>query len=218
VRHVREPRPIHFPEEEEVLEGKTHLILRTFLFWLLRYALGPEHSVGSDQFVYWAANNPRRCLAPDVFVKLGVPDTSFGSWKTWERGGAPDLALEIISPNEGDGVPWEEKLQRYHELGTKELVRFDPEEAEGHRLRVWDRVDDDLLERVVSADSTPCLTLGLIWLVRPVDGEPVGLRLVEEDGRLLETREEVEARGRAQAEARVRELEAQLARLKSGQT
>src|SRR6516164_8425848 len=122
LRYVREPQPIHFPEEAEVPEGKRHLILRTFLFWLLRHALGPEHSVGSDQFVYWLASNPRRCLSPDVFVKLGTPDASFGSWKTWERGGPPDLALEIISPNEGDGVEWDEKLRRYHELGVKELV------------------------------------------------------------------------------------------------
>jgi Uma2 family endonuclease len=36
-------------------------------------------------------------LSPDVFVKVDVPDTSFGSWKTWERGGAPELAVEIMT-------------------------------------------------------------------------------------------------------------------------
>src|SRR5258706_6718026 len=144
VQHQRAPRPIKFPEEELVPEGKTHLVLRTFLFRLLRFALGPGHSVGSDQFIYWNASNPRRCLSPDLFVRLGVPDSSFGSWKTWAHGGAPHLAVEVISPNEGDGVEWDEKLARYHEMGVFELVRFDPEEAEGKRLRVWDRVDDDL--------------------------------------------------------------------------
>jgi hypothetical protein len=233
VRHLRAPRPIHFPEEAEVPESKTHLVLRTFLFWLLRYALGPDHSIGSDQFVYWIASNPRRSLAPDLFVKLHVPDTSFRTWKTWQQGGAPELALEIASYNEGDGMPWEEKLSRYHELGVKELVRFDPEAEVGARLRIWDRVRDDLVERQIGADRTPCLTLGLAWTVCPVDGEPVGLRLVDDAGRWLETREEAqargraeeargraeeargraeEARGRAEAEARVRELEAELAR------
>ena len=109
LRYVREPEPIHFPEEAEVPEGKRHLVLRTFLFRLLQFALGPGHSVGSDQFVYWNARDAQRKLAPDAFVKLDVPDTSFGSWKTWERGGAPDLAVEIVSPNEGDGTPWEDK-------------------------------------------------------------------------------------------------------------
>jgi Uma2 family endonuclease len=205
MRYVRAPAPIHFPEEAEVPEGKTHLILRTFLFGLLRYALGGDHSVGSDQFVYWNASAPVRCVAPDLFVKLGVKDTSFGTWKTWERGGSPELAVEIVSPSEGDGVPWNEKLSRYHELGVKELVRFDPEGAEGSRLRVWDRVHDDLVERQIPGDRSPCLTLGLNWTVCPVDGEPVGLRLADDEGRLLETREEA-------AEARVRELEEKLAR------
>jgi hypothetical protein len=93
---------------------------------------------------------PRRCLSPDLFVKLGVPDSSFGTWKAWERGGPPELGVEIINPNEGDGIDWDEKLARYHELGVKELLRFDPAEAEGRRLRAWDRVHDDLVERQVT--------------------------------------------------------------------
>src|SRR5271166_975229 len=115
VRHLRAPEPIVYPEEAEVPEGKRHLVLRTFLFRLLRFALGPEHHVGSDQFVYWNARDPRRCLSPDVFVRLRVPPSRAGSWKSWEHGGAPELAVEIISPNEGDGIAWDEKIARYHE-------------------------------------------------------------------------------------------------------
>jgi Uma2 family endonuclease len=193
-------------------EGYAHLVLRTFLFRLLRFALGVEHSVGSDQFVYWLATQPTRKLSPDVFVRLGTPQTSFGSWKTWEQGGVPDLAVEIVSPNEGDGIAWDEKLARYHELGVKELLRFEPEAPEGRRLRAWDRVREDLVERQLAGDHTVCLTLGLSWTVCPVDGQPVGLRLVDDAGRLLEVPEEAEATARQDAEARVRELEAELAR------
>jgi Uma2 family endonuclease len=141
VRHLRAPTPIHFPEAEDVPEGLAQLVVRTFLFQLLQFALGPEHTVGSDQFIYWSAKNPRRCLSPDVFVRLDAKQRLFGPWKTWEEGGAPDLAVEIISPNEGDGVAWDEKLARYHELGVRELVRFDPEGETGKQLRTWDRVD-----------------------------------------------------------------------------
>jgi Uma2 family endonuclease len=216
-----------------VPEGKTHLTLRTFLYRLLAFALGPAHSTGSDQFIYWNAADPRRCLSPDVFVKLDVPDSQFGSWKTWERGGPPELAVEIISPNEGDGVAWEEKLARYHECGVRELVRFDPDAPVGRRLRVWDRVDDDLVERVVEADRTPCVALGFRWCIFPVEQEEVGLRLVRADESLVESELEVQLRAteaetrareaetrareaetsaREAAEARVRELEAELAR------
>jgi Uma2 family endonuclease len=233
LRHVREPNAIYFPEEAEVPEGKRHLVLRTFLFRLLQFALGPGHSVGSDQFVYWNARDAQKKLAPDAFVKLGVADASFGSWKTWENGGSPELAVEIVSPNEGDGIDWDEKLERYHELGVRELVRFDPESPEGARLRVWDRIREDLIERELATERTPCRTLGVNWVVCPVAGEPAGLRLVDDAGQLLELPEEAaergraaaergraaaereraeEARARAAAEARVRELEAELAR------
>jgi hypothetical protein len=104
----------------------------------------------------------------------------------------------------------------YHELGIKELVRFDPEGSEGRRLRTWDRVREDLVERRIAGDRTPCLTLGLNWIVCPIEGQPAGLRLVDDDARLLEAPEEAEARARAIAEARVRELEAELERRSRG--
>jgi hypothetical protein len=117
----------------------------------------------------------------------------------------PELAVEIISPNEGDGIEWEEKVRRYQELGVKEVVRFDPEAPDGARLRAWDRLSEDLVERVVTADRTPCLTLGLTFVVRPVEDQPVGLRLECDDGRLLASQEEA-------AEQRIRELEEELRR------
>jgi Uma2 family endonuclease len=232
LQYVRLPEPVWFPEEEEVPEGYAHLVVRTFLFRLLAFALGPTHTVGSDQFVYWNASSSAVRLAPDVFVRLNHPQPAkLGSWQTWVNGGAPELAVEIVSPNEGDGIAWDEKLRRYHQLGVAELVRFDPEAPEGARLRVWDRVDGDLVERRIVGDRTPCLTLGVAWIVclvpAPSAGvEQVGLRLVDGQGRLLLTLEETEAAraaaesaradaeamARADAEARIRELEEQLRR------
>lgn len=211
VRYQRPAKPLHFPERQSMPESKTHLTLRTFLFQLLRFALGPDHSVGSEQFVYWNAADPRRSLAPDAFVKLGVPDAQFGTWKTWEHG-APDLAIEIVSPSESAGADWDEKLARYLECGVNELVRFDPAAEEGTRLRVWDRLDGDLVERAVEGDRAPCLTLGRAWVVDRVDVEPVGLRLADATtGALVLDRREAETKAREVAEARVRELEAKLA-------
>ncbi|HEY2511611.1 MAG TPA: Uma2 family endonuclease [Polyangiaceae bacterium] len=219
LRYVRAPQRIEFPEEAEVPEGFAHLVVRTFLFRLLSFALGPDHCVGSEQFIFWDASNPGKRLAPDVFVRLHHPQPEqLGSWQTWKTGAAPDLAVEIVSPNEGDGLTWEEKLGRYHQLGVTELVRFDPEATEGARLRVWDRVDGDLVERQIAGDRTPCLTLGLAWAVRKVPApsgaarapEYLGLRLVDDEGRLLETQEE-RAEARAAEAQRSRE-EAQRSR------
>jgi len=209
VRYVRAPEPIDFPVEAMMPESKTHLILRTFLFRLLRFALGPGHRVGSDQFLYWNAADARRCLAPDAVVRLHVPDAAFKTWKTWEEGGVPDLAVEFVS--DSDRRQWSDKLADYRELGIKELVRFDPSAPPGARLRVWDRVPEgDFVERVISGDTAPSVTLGLHWLVSRVETEEVGLRLADDDGRLVEVPEEAAERGRAVAEARVRELEERL--------
>lgn len=209
LRYTRAPVPLHFPEEVEIPKSKTHQTLRTFLYQLLKFALGPAHSVGSEQFVYFNAADPKKCLAPDAFVKLNVPDTQFGTWKTWERGGPPDLAVEIVSPNEDAEKDWSDKLARYFECGVVELVRFDSAAPEGARLRVWDRIDDDLVERVVTSDRTTCLTLNLGWVVAPVAEEPVGLRLERANGELVKTAGEA-------AEARVRELEEEVRRLRGG--
>jgi hypothetical protein len=137
--------------------------------------------------------------------------------------------VEIVSPNEGDGIAWDEKLARYHQLGVRELVRFDPEAPEGQRLRVWDRVNGDLVERRRDGDDhSRRITLGLVWTVRAIlgpngAGELTGLRLVDSEGRLLEMPEEAEGRARAEAEtraqaaeARARELEEQLRRATGG--
>src|SRR4051812_30302446 len=100
--YVTAPRPIAFPSEEppaeHVSETKRHLEVRTTLYLLLKDALAGA-AIGSDQFVYWDAGDPRRCLSPDVFVKLGAREATFDNWKIWERG-APDLAVEIVSASD----------------------------------------------------------------------------------------------------------------------
>lgn len=104
-----------------------------------------------------------------------------------------------------DGVAWDETLARYHELGVHELVRFDPEEPPGRQLRVWDRIEGDLVERV--AEERPrCLTLGLRWVVMPVADAPSGLRLADESGALVPSQVEWEQR-RREEEQRARESE-----------
>ena len=61
---------------------------------------------------------------------------------------------------------------RYHELGVQELVRFDGEAPPGERLRIWDRVDENLLERVVEGDRSPSEVIDAWWVV--VDDEALG--------------------------------------------
>jgi Uma2 family endonuclease len=210
LRYLRPVQPLRFPanepEDEKVPESPLHLKLRTFLYQLLDFALGPEHSVGSEQFIYWNARSPRRQCAPDAFVKLGVRSSLAPSWKTWELG-APELVVEITSPSDAERYTWEQKLERFHELGVREVVRFDREAAPGARVRVWDRIEDDLVERLVENDATPCLTLGMFWVVASAADLAVALRLARD----IEGRDLVLSETEAAAK-RIAELEDELRR------
>jgi hypothetical protein len=213
LRYRREVRPLLFPdsepEDERVPEGKLHKLLTTFLFELLIYAFGDRHTIGGDQFLFWNARDPERRCAPDAFVKLGRPDEVFRSWKTWERG-TPELVVEVEGEASGQRHPWRDRLERYHELGAREVVRFDFDAPPGERVHVWDRIEDDLVERVVERESTPCLSLGLWWVVRDVSGLGPALRLARDAAGedLVISRTEADAR-------RIAELQAELARRSS---
>ena len=74
-----EQLPVHFPDSAEVPEHRRHLRLRTLLFQFLELAFADVAAVGSEQFVYWDPTDPRACLAPDAFVQLGQPESSFDS-------------------------------------------------------------------------------------------------------------------------------------------
>jgi hypothetical protein len=227
LRHVRPVRPLRFPEQEpedeHLGQSRRHWHLCKALYEIFRAAVSTEeHTIGGDQFVYFRANDARRCLAPDVFVKLDRPDADFDSWKSWERG-APDVAIEVLSPSDTDEM-WtvEEKLGRYHELGVRELIIFDIDAPAGERLRAWDRIDGDFVERVVENERTPCVTLGLHVVVAPIAVDektqyPACIRLARDpEGReLIPTTEEARRTAEiaaAAAQARIAELEAELAR------
>jgi Uma2 family endonuclease len=183
-RYLRAPRPLHFPDTEKVPETKWHLELRTLVYQFLKLAFASEAHIGCDQFVYWDAANPRVCLAPDAFVRFGGPDELFRSWKVWERG-APQVAVEVISSDDHRDKNWDAKLASYRQLGVRELVRFD-QESEGRELRIWDRVENDLVERELSGSAAKSNVLPGFWVL--VSQEPLGqtLRLSHDaQGRVL---------------------------------
>ena len=199
---------MYFPESEEVPETNRHLEIRTALYQILKRELAREATLGSEQFVYWDPTTSKKNLAPDAFVRLGVPHQVFRIWKTWERG-APDLGVEVVSDSDEGEPDWNEKLERYRAAGIREVVRFHSEDRE-RPIRIWDAIDGDLVERAPNdPDLRACETLGLWWVV--VDDRLVGpmLRLSRdrEGLDLLPTPDEAEAKSR-EAEAKSREAAA----------
>ncbi len=208
LRHVRPIEPLVYPssepEDEKLPESTRHSLLCQALCEILRAAVGEENTVGGDQFLYFDGATTRRALAPDGFVKLGVPQHHFESWKTWEEG-TPELAFEILSPSDSpERWTFEEKMSRYRSLGVRELMVFHAEGKKGARLRAWDRIDGDLVERVVEDERTPCLTLDMTVLVGRIE-KLDGLRLAHDpEGREL-VPTNLEARRTAEREMRAAE-------------
>jgi Uma2 family endonuclease len=168
IHYVREIKPVAFPEtdpEWEMGESTQHQLLCEVLRSLLRIATN-EQMVCSDQFLYFDGSNPKRKCAPDAFVKLGMPWAPIRSWKIWESG-VPELCVEVLSPSEFENLTLEEKLARFHIIGVPEVVAFDPDGRVGERLRAWDRVDGDLVERVVQEERTPCRALAMTFVIAP---------------------------------------------------
>lgn len=112
--------------------------------------------VGANQFIYWKQFDPNRKLAPDVFLLPGVqPGIKIDSWKTWETGIVPPLAIEVVSQDYLKD--YRDAPSSYDELGVKELIIFDPdfETARSERLRfqVYRRVGKRSLVRVEATNA-----------------------------------------------------------------
>lgn len=219
IRYVRPIRPVDFPASDpdwDMGEGKRHQLFCDLLKQVLAVAAGPGASVGCDQFVYFDASNPQRKCAPDAFVKLDVPDELFDTWRTWEKG-SPELCVEILSESDTrEKLTLDEKLHRFHVMGVAEVVAFDVEAPIGRRLRAWDLVDGDLVERIVEAEATPCRTLGLWFVLAPCADPPleVALRLAENRGGdrlVLSPLERAKAEAKS-AKAEIERLREELAR------
>lgn len=229
--------PTDYPDWEAVGRDPTEsVIVRHFEPVVIRHQAerGIVCYVGSDNFIYWVKGNNKACVSPDLYILLDVLPTAHprklegskdeGCWKTWLLGIVPNFALEVKAFKNAR----KDELQtpaRHDELGTKELIVFDPywkrrrvprkrfcvqrRDAGGKLVVVAetndDRVYSEELEAFIvaeGANETARLRLGL---------GPHGENLLPFESE----RVDMEAR-RADAEARrVSELEAELAQLRA---
>ena len=214
-KYLRPPAPLHFPVEEAVPETARHFRLRTVLYESIALAFRGTVLLASDQFLYFDATNPKRCLAPDVMFRR-APSQLLPCWKTWELG-APEVGVEIVSDSDAGERELGEKLERYRQAGVREIVIFDAERAE-RALRCFDVIDGDLVERdPADPEALRCDALGAYWCLVADAELGRSLRLSRKPGGEdpLPTPAELMEAERAQKEAalrRIEELEAELAK------
>jgi Uma2 family endonuclease len=210
VRASAKVDPTIYPVDEKVGES----LLQRWIVELLRPLVDRwmkqrkvRALVGADQFIYYRQHMPTARVSPDVYVLPGVrPDLAIASWKTWEGGIAPSFALEIVSKDwEKDYV---EAPERHREIGTGELIIFDPEpdrRPDGVRWQVYRRVRGRPLTLVEANRADRVRSRALGCFLRAVGtGASLRLRLGTDahGDRLFPTAEEAErAAGEAAAAA-----------------
>jgi Uma2 family endonuclease len=185
--------------------------------------------VGGDQFFAWIQAEPLVRVSPDVYLLDDPPPPPRPpSWQTWLPGHRPPrVAVEIVSSDTWQ-KDYEEGPAKYAQLGTAELVIFDPDAVVGKAsgggrtpLTIYRREADGGFVRVY-AGSGPARSVELsAWIVSGSDGKVARLCLArDEAGKNLvltveEAREE-ERRARESAEREVARLRAELERLQHG--
>ena len=204
-------------EDNRMPEGTPHFRLRCHLYQTAetRLALVPALKIGSDTALYFEEGNRTAVVAPDLFVAFGrTPGGIERSYKVWEEGTVPALAVEIISPsNWRKDVDAKRRLYEALRIGEYWIIDLTGRLADpitGLRLGP-NGVCREIEERDSGGRLSEVLGLELLML----DGE---CRLRDpETGEVVPTYVEAEAaRAEAQtareaAEARVAELERRLA-------
>lgn len=208
--------PTFYPEEDGMGETEWHRAV-CIVLWLLVRRWARERKlrahVGSNQFVYWAQHDPKKSVAPDLYVLPGleVGDQGLDVVKTWEHG-VPSLIVEIVSTDWRKD--YEDSPQRCAEMGVRELIVFDAKAARARnpervRWQVFRRVARRGLVRVEvsTGDRVRSKVLGA-WLRAVGDRGALRVRLgVGETGEILVPTDHEEERARAEAEHARAEME-----------
>jgi hypothetical protein len=226
-RRVPDPTP-HDPTVYPVTDDMGEGSLQRFIAEMLRPLVerwlaskGKPTFVGADQFIYWKQFDTTLRVAPDVFVLPGVaPGSKIDSWKTWEKGIAPSLAIEIVSSDYLKD--YRDVLPAYDHVGVRELVVFDPEfqavRSERLRLQVFRRLPKRGLVRVDATNDDRVRSRVLGCHLRAVGEDLRSTRLRLATGptgeEIFPTEAEAEREARAEAEAENARLRAELQRLR----
>ena len=196
--------------------------------YLAQHLGHPETTlVEADRWIAPDADfDKRRARYPDLMVAFGADPAAYrasNGYVVEEQGKAPDFVLEVASESTGEHDVGD-KRDYYESLGIGEYWRFD-ETGEHHGTRLagdllangrYEPMDIEELAGGALQGYSRALGLNLRWeegrLVfrDPATGEPIATLESERRGR-------VQAEARADtAEARARELEEELRRLRGG--
>lgn len=126
---ARQRTEVYYPESDGEPMGETGIHVHTILALydaLKRYFRWrrPDVYVAANQFLYYQEGDPRKVVAPDVFVVFGLDNRFRRIYKLWEEGQAPSVVFEISSAST-QNTDMGFKRQLYASLGVQEYVLAD---------------------------------------------------------------------------------------------
>lgn len=156
---------VYYPETDGKPMGETelHVQLITDLRFALREIFRDREDihVGSNLLLYYEEGNPRKFIAPDVFVARVRKTPPRRVYKIWEEGRAPSVVIEVSS-RETWLADVQRKWQLYERLGVDEYFIFDPEYSyQEQPLLAYRLQDGQLVQLEVTSGRVKSEELGL---------------------------------------------------------
>jgi Uma2 family endonuclease len=214
-------RDIHYPESDgrPMAETDLHLDVMFDLIHALktRYRDHPDVYVGGNLLLYYVKGDPRFSISPDVLVTKGIGKGRRDTYLLWVEGRPPCFVIEVTSKSTRN-EDLEKKKSLYERLGVDEYFLFDPREEYLHPRLQGHRLAQGRYQPIPSEPDGSLLSRTTGLLLKP-EGENLRLIDAATGERLRWTQEETEAREKAEraqqaAEAQVKALEEEIARLR----
>ena len=177
--------------------------------------------VSGNLLIYYEEGNPRKCVAPDVFVVFGVAAKPRRTYLTWEEGRTPDFVLEVASQSTYRQDMRRKKALYASVLGVKEYYIYDPGGEIQPHFMGYRLVEGAYQEIAFVNERLPSHVLGLELgeregVLRLYDpGTEQWLKPPSERVENAEERAQQEANARQNAEAQLAQALAELERLRS---
>jgi Uma2 family endonuclease len=204
---------VFYPESDGQPMGESELH-RDEIVYLIeafqeRFQGEPEVYVGGNLFLYYRRGDPRDVICPDVMVVHGVPKLPMRrTYKLWEEGEAPCLAMEVRSDST-EGNDFDSKKALYESLGIDEYILYDPLAVRIPQIRGF-RLGDDGLYQPMAPEPDGSLVSHTTGVTFRLEGQRIRMVETATGRRFLRNKEKDAALAEAKRIAK-QEREARLA-------
>ena len=237
IRSLPTERTVIYPESDgkPMAETDLHRDLMLDMIEILkdRFKARTDAYVSGNLLLYYERGNPKKSVAPDVFVVFGIENKRRRTYLLWEEGKGPDFVLELVSKNTYKKDLGRKKNLYASVLKVKEYYLYDPDgqylqpSLQGYRLAdgvyspiqpVDERLPSEVLGLELGEEVGELRLYDSLmedWVLKPVEQAEARANQAETRAQQAESKAQQEFFVRRQAEAELARLRAELERLRA---